>query len=93
MKRLIISAAAFCAACSPAARTATSEPSAVEKVKRGEVGLVAIAPDGTQLWAVEPEGGRTIYFASAGAQTSHSESCGKNCTRTLDDVVATAVAP
>lgn len=57
------------------------------RVDAGDVALYAIAPDGTRLWAVKGRGGRTVYFASSGTSTSHSETCGKNCTRTVDDVV------
>jgi len=86
----IFALCAALAACSPAAKTNSGEPDAVEKVAEGDVALVAVAPDGTQLWGVRPIGGRTVYFASSGVQTSHSESCGKNCTRTLDDIVPLA---
>lgn len=42
------------------------------------VDLMAVAPDGTQLWRFN-DSGRTVYFASSGAQwTRH---CGKNCSR------------
>lgn len=74
----------------PAVTTATGDADAVSKVEAGQVALVAIAPDGTNLWAVRPQGGRTVYFSSRGTQASHSESCGKNCTRTIDDDVPMA---
>jgi len=88
--RIMITTALFVlTACSPATDTRTSESGAQTKVQSGDVALVAIAPDGTKLWAVKPSGGRTVYFASSVAQTRHSESCGKNCIKTVDDVVPT----
>lgn len=42
------------------------------------VDLMAVAPDGTNLWRFDA-GSRDVYFASSGAQWT--ESCGKNCRR------------
>lgn len=71
----------------------SADPSYEAKVKGGTVALAAEAPDGTKLWAVTPPGSsRRIYFASSGTMTSHSESCGKNCNRSVADVVPTAEA-
>jgi hypothetical protein len=65
----------------------TAEPGVGSKLEGGDVALFAVAPDGTRLWAVEGESGRTVYFSGSGATTSHSEYCGKGCTRTIDDIV------
>lgn len=74
---------ALLAACSGPPETVTPEQKAI--LDHGQVALVAVAPDGTKLWAVRA--GRIVYFSSAGTQTSHSENCGKNCTRIVDDIV------
>lgn len=60
-----------------------------QRLARGEVLLQSVAPDGTKLWRVR-RGGRDIYFSTAGTHTTHTESCGKNCTRTVDDDVSNA---
>ena len=73
-KILTIGCLFLLAACDP---PKSAEPEAKAKSERGEVALMATAPDGTKLWAVMSMG-RTIYFASTG--TSASESCGKACT-------------
>lgn len=79
----------YLAACDQASQTA--ESGASEKIERGQVALVAEAPDGTKLWGISPPGAsRRVYFASSGAITSHPERCGKNCTTEVDDVVPTA---
>jgi hypothetical protein len=67
----------------------TSEPGASEKLDRGEVALIATAPDGTQLWGVR-DAGRRVYFASVGASWSETRNCGKSCTRTEYHEVPTA---
>jgi len=69
------------------ARSNTAERTADRKLEGGDVALYAIAPDGTRLWAVEGRSGRTVYFSGGGSTTSHSEACGKNCIRTIDDLV------
>jgi len=89
MRTLIATALFALTACSPATDTRTSESGAQSKVESGDVALVAVAPDGTKLWAVKPSGGRTVYFASSLAQTRHSENCGKNCNKIVDDLVPT----
>lgn len=63
----------------------TSDPRISERLADGEVAQVAIAPDGTVLWAVR-RNGSTIYFASSG--TRRTEGCGKHCTR--DEYVPSA---
>lgn len=82
-----LSALIACAGCGdqrpPASQTA--EPGAVEKANRGEVALIATAPDGTRLWGVAIAGGRWVYFSGSGASwtTTHSQPCGRSmCART-----------
>jgi hypothetical protein len=76
------------AGCDAASQTA--DTSYEQKVHSGQVALAAVAPDGTKLWAVTPPGStRRVYFAASGAQTSHTEHCGKNCNKTVDDTVPT----
>jgi hypothetical protein len=62
---------------------ATADRAERAKLDNGQVALVAVAPDGTKLWAVRAN--RIVYFSSAGTQTHHVENCGKNCWRTIDD--------
>lgn len=50
------------------------------EIPRDKIVRVATAPDGTVLWGVHT-GNRDVYFASSGTQTT--ESCGKNCTRSV----------
>jgi hypothetical protein len=89
---LVLAAALGLSGCDGPARTA--DPIAEARMKNGEVALVAVAPDGTQLWGITPPGAnRRVYFASTGTQTSHTEHCGKSCNRTVDDIVPTAVDP
>jgi hypothetical protein len=57
-------------------------------IPASQVVRVATAPDGTVLWGVRT-GGRNVYFASTGTQTT--QSCGKNCVRPVQ--VPTAVRP
>jgi hypothetical protein len=67
---------------------ATAEPDQRAKLDSGQVALVAVAPDGTKLWAVKA--GRIVYFSSAGTQTYHNEPCGRSCTRRVEDEVPAA---
>lgn len=86
---LIVAAAAALASCDKPSVSADPQYSA--KLDAGIVALAATAPDGTKLWAVTPPGeGRRVYFSAGGTQTAHSESCGKNCTRVVDDAVPVA---
>lgn len=86
MKRSILILALGLAACSEP--PATTEPAEKAKLDSGQVALVAVAPDGTKLWAVK--GYRIIYFSSSGTQTYHNESCGRTCNRRVDDAVPAA---
>jgi hypothetical protein len=95
MKRAVSSAvvisAALVSGCDKAPISA--DPQYEKKVGNGIVALAATAPDGTKLWAVTPPGAyRRVYFSTGGAQTSHAETCGKGCTRTVDDVVPSSRA-
>ncbi|QQV76499.1 hypothetical protein H5J25_13700 [Sphingomonas aliaeris] len=88
-KMLLAAAAAALSGCD--APSVSADPQYSAKVDAGIVALAATAPDGTKLWAVTPPGsGRRVYFSSGGTQTSHSESCGKNCTRLVDEAVPVA---
>lgn len=55
--------------------------------------LVAVADDGTRLWKLASgcrnnTSRRPVFFSSGGGtQTEHTEHCGKNCTRHVDDYV------
>jgi hypothetical protein len=51
------------------------------EIPRDKVVRVATAPDGTVLWGVRT-GNRDVYFASSGTRTT--QSCGKNCTRSVE---------
>lgn len=89
MKRILVCALLVAVvACQKPPATVTPAQEAV--LNRGGVALVATAPDGTKLWAVQAN--RIIYFSSAGTQTSHTQSCGKGCARTVDDAVPNAEA-
>lgn len=94
MKRLLaISALVTLSACESnfAHPAHTTDSGFEQKIKTGKVSLAARAPDGTKLWAVRAPGtDRLVYFSSTGTTTSHSENCGKSCTRTVDDVVSAA---
>jgi hypothetical protein len=56
----------------------SAEPNAYKKIDKGEVALIATAPDGTKLWGVSA-GGYYVYFSSAGTDWSYT--CGKSCQR------------
>ncbi len=62
---IIIVACVFLAGCGKPSNTA--ERAIQERLDAGDVALVAIAPDGTHLWAVYDRG-RTVYFAASAAQ-------------------------
>jgi hypothetical protein len=90
MRKMILLALLGLAACNPPPETTTPEQRAI--LDRGDVALIAVAPDGTKLWAVRNGrlNGRLVYFASSGSQTSHNEACGKNCNKEVDDQVPLA---
>jgi hypothetical protein len=78
MKKLVIGALALClAGCESPAPISTSDGG---REDGGKVYLMAVAPDGTKLWAFDAPGlRRTVFFASSGTQTTVG--CGKNCNR------------
>lgn len=80
---IAIGAVVALSACSP---SNTSEGGSRQKLRSGEVTQIAVAPDGTKLWAVRYYG-RDIFFASTGTgwETKRTVSCGRNCTRTETD--------
>lgn len=86
MKKLTLALVLALAACNNPPDT--TPPEQRTKLDSGQVALVAVAPDGTKLWAVRAD--RIVYFASSGTQTEHSENCGKNCWRKVDDAVPSA---
>lgn len=73
-------AAVWLTGCEKSRVPKSGESHAIDKAWNGDVARIAEAPDGTVLWGVRAAG-HMVYFASAG--TSYSESCGKNCTRTV----------
>lgn len=53
---------------------------------------VSRTDDGVVLYRVssrcdQVSGSHDVYFSTRGTQTGHTESCGKNCSRTVDDLV------
>jgi hypothetical protein len=78
MKKLVIGALALClAGCEGPAPISASDGG---REDGGKVYLMAVAPDGTKLWAFDAPGlSPTVYFAASGTQTTVG--CGKNCTR------------
>lgn len=86
MKYLLIPMLLLVAACSGNV-AATAEEGAEDKLKAGQVALIATAPDGTKLWGVY-SAGRMVYFSNSGTSYSYTQNCGKNCTRTVDQNVS-----
>jgi hypothetical protein len=70
--------------------TPPPDPNSVDyRLDHGQAILSSTAPDGTKLWHVH-RGGRDVYYSTAGTHTTHTENCGKHCTRTVDDDVSNA---
>ena len=88
MKKLVIGALALClAGCENPTAISASDGG---REDGGKVYLMAIAPDGTKLWAFAAPGlQRTVFFASSGTQ--QTVGCGKSCNR--PEYVPTAQEP